>query len=227
MEKIEALANYLGCEVDEIQEGYDDNIFEYGDEEYLVCDDYDDAVSKAEESFLNLVDDLGGEMFDIKGLEWIIAKNINDDWFRDAFEEMEYNYINDIENEEDSLNDNLYENRLIAEMVERDILNDDDFHYAEDDLDKEHPILNDDVDLDAKKDEFVEDYLNGISDFVEEYKWEFGKRELYDVVEQNNLVDWESVAEEVVSQDGPANELASYDGDEIELEDGYYAYRLN
>ena len=224
MEKIEALANYLGCEVDEIQEGYDDNIFEYGDEEYLVCDDYDDAVSKAEESFLNLVDDLGGEMFDIKGLEWVINKNIDEDWFRDAFEEMEYSYVSDIEDEKD----NRFESRLISEMVDNGILDEDeDFHYAEDDEDEEYPILNDDVDLDAKKDEFVEDYLDSISDFVEEYKFEFGSQALYDAVEQNNLVDWESVAEEVVSMDGPANELASYDGDEIELEDGYYAYRLN
>lgn len=224
MTKKEALAQYLEVEVDEIEDGYDDDHFEYGNEEYLVCDDYDDAVSKAEESFLNLVDDLGGEMFDIKGLEYIIYKNIDEGWFEDAFREMEYGYVNDIEDE----SDNLYENRLISEMVERGILDaDEDFEFAEDDEEQEYPILKSSIDLDAKKDEFVEEYINDISDFVEEYKFNFGSKDLYNVVEQNGLVDWESVAEEVVGIDGPANDLASYDGAEIELEDGYYAYRQN
>ena len=39
MEKIEALSIYLGCEEDEILEGYDDCTFEYGRKEYLVCTD--------------------------------------------------------------------------------------------------------------------------------------------------------------------------------------------
>jgi hypothetical protein len=37
MEKIKALANFLGCEVDELNRTtYDENLFEYGRQEYLV-----------------------------------------------------------------------------------------------------------------------------------------------------------------------------------------------
>ena len=36
MEKTEALSIYLGCEEDEISEGYDECTFEYGKQEYLV-----------------------------------------------------------------------------------------------------------------------------------------------------------------------------------------------
>ena len=39
MEKIKALAIYLGCDEDEISEGYDECTFEYGRGEYLVCTD--------------------------------------------------------------------------------------------------------------------------------------------------------------------------------------------
>lgn len=224
MEKIEALAKYLDCDVEDITQGYDDDHFEYGDQEYLVCDDYDDAVEKAKESFLNLVDDLGGEIFGISSLNNIIERHIDEDWFEDAFREDEENYIYDIEDESDSK----YENRLIAEMVERGILDEDeDFEYSEDDENQEYPILKDDVDLDAKKEEFIQEYIDRIDDFVEEFKFNFGEDYLYKMIEQNNLVDWYAVADEVIGFDGPANELAGYDGQEIELEDGYYAFRQN
>ena len=36
MEKTEALSIYLECEEDEISEGYDECVFEYGKQEYLV-----------------------------------------------------------------------------------------------------------------------------------------------------------------------------------------------
>lgn len=42
-----------------------------------------------------------------------------------------------------------------------------------------------------------------------------------------DFIDWRGMAEDVVNTDGPANGLATYDGDEIELDNGYYAYRVN
>lgn len=39
-------------------------------------------------------------------------------------------------------------------------------------------------------------------------------------------IDWDEVAEEVVRLDGPENSLATYDGNEIQL-DTYYAYRID
>ena len=42
----------------------------------------------------------------------------------------------------------------------------------------------------------------------------------------DNYIDWQKVSEFCVDEDGPANTLARYDGKEIELEDGYLAYRI-
>jgi len=48
-EKIAVLAEHLGCEPDDISvSSYDDCLFEYGSQEYLVCDDAE-ADKKAEE----------------------------------------------------------------------------------------------------------------------------------------------------------------------------------
>lgn len=51
MKKIEALAKFLECEQDEILESrYDDNVFEYGREDYLVLTD-----SEADEAVNNTI----------------------------------------------------------------------------------------------------------------------------------------------------------------------------
>ena len=52
MEKIKALAIYLGCDEDEISEGYDECTFEYGREEYLVCTD-EEADERCEDYILD------------------------------------------------------------------------------------------------------------------------------------------------------------------------------
>ena len=217
MEKIEALAKYLGCEVEDIMQGYDDDHFEYGNEEYLVCDDYDTAYDLAVEYTEDLLDDIG--FTSINGWEQFVDA----DWFEDAFREMEEVYVNDIESESDST----YENRLIAELVDEGILSDDDFEYSEDDEDQEYPILKDDIDIEDCKEQYVDNILNGINDFVEEYKWQFGDRDFEQVCIDNNLVDLREIAKYCIDSDGPESELAGYDGAEIELEDGYYAYRQN
>ena len=216
MEKKEALAKYLECEVDEIEDGYDDDHFEYGNEEYLVCDDDNDAYDKAVESVYNLLD-VEGFTF-VNGWE----NYVNDDWFEDAQRESAEFYVEDIENE----NDDTYENRLIAELVENGYLDEeDDFHFEEDDEDQEYPILNDDVDLEDAKEEYIDSMCD--EDPIEWYRFNFGDKEFEQVCVENNLVDLQELAEYCVDSDGPANELASYDGREIELEDGYYAYRTN
>ena len=52
----------------------------------------------------------------------------------------------------------------------------------------------------------------------------FGHDDFAEMVKDH--IDWNAVAEDVVATDGPANSLARYDGEEIEL-DTYYAYRTN
>ncbi len=216
MEKKEALAKYLGCEVDEIEDGYDDDIFEYGDQEYLVCDDYDDAYDKAVDGVYNLLDTEGFTFVN----DW--ENYVDDDWFSDAQRESAEYYVQDIEDE----NDSTYENRLIAELVDNGYLDEeDDFHYDEDDEDQEYPLLNDDADLDGAKEDYIDSMCD--EDPVEWYINNFGNEDFNQVCIKNNLVDLQKLAEYCIDTDGPASELARYDGNEIELEDDYLAYRTN
>lgn len=82
---------------------------------------------------------------------------------------------------------------------------------------------------DLDEDDAVEKYLDEYceSDSIEWYINNFGKSEFDEIVVNNNLVDLDELAKDCIDADGPAHELASYDGEEIELPCGYYCYRHN
>ena len=223
MEKKEALAKYLECEVDDIQDGYRDDYFEVNGKEYRVLtnDEADQAVVDDIEDF---IDDVGIGGFTKAMQNWIVYNAIlPSDWFSDAQRESAEYYVQDIEDE----NDDTYENRLIAELVENGYLDEEnDFHFDEDDEDQEYPLLNDDVDLEDAKEEYIDSMCD--EDPVEWYRFNFGDRELRQLIREGGIyLDYEAIADEVMSWDGRGNSLATYDGDEIELEDGYYAYRTS
>lgn len=224
MEKIEALAKYLGCDVEDITQGYDDDHFEYGNEEYAVYTD--DEADQAHYDYIeNFIDDLGIGGFTENFQEWIFDNALDKSWFEDAQRESAEYYIEDIEDE----NDSTYENRLIQEMVERGILDEEkDFHYSEDDEDKEYPLLNDDIDIDDKKEEFINDMCE--EDAIEWYKFNFGfGKDFTDMIKRGSgpSLDVDAIVEECKDLDGRGHSLSNYSGEEIELEDGYYAYRQN
>jgi hypothetical protein len=78
---------------------------------------------------------------------------------------------------------------------------------------------------DLDEDEAVEQYLkDGYSDSIEWFIDNFGKKEFNRTVRENNLIDENELAEAITEEDGPANELARYDGKEIELPCGWYCY---
>lgn len=64
-------------------------------------------------------------------------------------------------------------------------------------------------------------------DYIQWFKDNFGEKEFNTTIKENNLVDLDALAEACTEADGPANELARYDGKEIELPCGYYCYRSN
>lgn len=224
-EKKQALANYLGVDVEEIEEGYTTDYFEVNGEEYLVCTD-EEADQHFNEDIENFIDDCGIEGFSESFQQWIMNYALDQDWFSDAQRESWEYYVQDIEDE----NDSTYENRLIAEMVDEGILDgENDFHYDEDDEDQLSPLLNDDIDLDEKKEEFI-DYLCNREDPVEWYEFNFGfGRDFTDMIKNGNgpSLDYDAIANEIKSWDGRGSNLASYDGEEIELDNDLFAYRIN
>ena len=222
-EKKQALANYLECDVEEIEDGYDDDHFAHDGEEYAVYTDSE--ADQAHRDYIeNFIDDVGIEGFTPAFQNWIVNYAIlNSKWFEDAQRESAEGYVNDIESESDGT----YENRLIAELVENDILDaEDDFYFDEDDEDQEYPLLKEEVNLEDAKEEYIDTMCQ--EDPYEWYKWNFGEESIRELIKNGTIsLDTDAISDEIISWDGRGNNLAFYDGDEIELEDGLYAYRQN
>ena len=219
MEKIEALAELLGVDESEITQGYDDSVYEVSDgREYLVLteDEADDTFHDYE---MNLIDDLGIQGFTPSFQSRILTEFADADWFEDAYREMGENYAYDISEEYDDT----YGTRLVQECYDAELIDDDDFEVDENgDVNYKACLLSTD-DLVTKLSEYL---VDSIDDYVEEFKFEFGEDELNEVVERNNLVDWDAVIEETKELDGRGPMLAGYDGIEIDYDD-YYIYRTN
>ena len=80
---------------------------------------------------------------------------------------------------------------------------------------------------DLDEEDAIDKYVNEAGDAIEWFKMEFGEDYFNKTVKDNGLVDLDALAEAITEADGPANELARYDGKEIELPCGYYCYRSN
>lgn len=220
-DRINALAAYLNIDPSEISNTYD---YEYETPEgdyYVVTEE--EAEELAKEDIRNLYDDLGLESFTSSFRDWIIMNALDNDWFEEAVRESYESYVEDIEDEASSMG---YDNRLIEEMHDHQVLSDDDF---EEDEDGEPDLRNlkDYVDIDSAKEEFidllVENAGNAVDYCGDNYGWDW----VAEMASQHNLIDLEEVVDQCIYEDGIAHFIARYDGDEIELENGLYAYRTN
>lgn len=222
--KIELLAKYLEVEPSEIEQSdYDENTFEVaGDgEEYLVVDE-DTSRELAKESVRNVIDDLGISAFAPDFQDWILENALDYD-FEEALRESMSSYIEDIELE----SSNEFDNRLIEELVESGILEDEDFEVDEDG-EIDYFTLKDSVDLDDKKEEYLDNLIKDAGDPQQWYIANFGVDSVKDLVSEGwATLDEDKIADEVIDIDGIALQLASYDGEEIELGEDMFAYRTN
>ena len=198
MERIEALAKLLGVEVEDLTTSkYDNRVFENEEAgEYIVLTE-EEAYEEAEENLKNLVYDLGLELFSKSYQEWILESCVDKDWFNEYVEEYYSNYINDIKDEESGYDE--YETRLEEEMNDAGVETEEEF-------------------LDC----LIEDAGNSIDWYIDC----FGYEEFKSVCEECDLIDWDSVIEEVISEDGLAHSIATYDGKEYAIGE-YFIYRLN
>lgn len=220
--KREALAEYFGCDVEDI-EWDGDNQFSYGAEEYLVCDE-SEARELAIEYVKSIIDDMGLESFSEEFRDQILndARYFDYDTVRGWMHESYEGYVEDIAYESDSD----FGDRLTQEMYDSGVLTDDDF-VVESDGSIDYYDLKPEVDLEGKKQEFI-DKLCEDQDPVEWLQDIYGTgKDFAKVVGDNDLLDWDAVAEECVDIDGIAHSLASYDGKEIDLGNGLLAYRTN
>lgn len=218
-EKAVALANYLGIDVEDVTpEKYDDNAFETPDGDYLVLDE-DEVVEYVKADVESLIDDIGLSAFTSNFQSWIFDHAVsNNDWFDDAMDESNRFYADDIMGE----SDDKYASRFIQECVERNILSDDDLVETEDGLDYPEGKSNED---------YIEDFVASLNDDYEDgitwFRDNFGDDEFRKAVNEHLNINTDAIAEKLIDLDGAGNSLAGYDGEEIDLGDGLYAYRTN
>ena len=74
------------------------------------------------------------------------------------------------------------------------------------------------------EDEYLE--LLTEEDPIEWYIMNFGKEDFYNMIKRCDYINWEDVINWVAREDGYGC-LAAYDGEELELQDDLYAYRIN
>lgn len=219
----EELANYFDCDIEDVEQ-LDDHRFSVGVHEYWVGTE-EEAREAAVDYAYQALEEMGLEALSDSYREYVL----NDDRFFDYdtvrgwMEESNRAYAEDIENESDME----FGNRLISEMYDCEVLTDADFEEDEDGY-VDHLTLKPEVESKFynKIDEFVA-YLGEQEDPVEWLQSMYSSSDLLRVVEDNNLLDVQAVAEDCVDTDGVAHFLASYDGNEIELRDDLFAYKQN
>ena len=180
--------------------------------EYIVFEDEDSAEEHAIERVKEDLEE-NPEYFN---QDFLMEHIDGERFFSEIFDEMNSGYAEDIKSE--SGND--YENRLIDEMVEWEIMDeeeaegDDAEEIAEDRIyDFVQALTSDQI-----------NQGNGGYDYFED---SFGKEEAMRLVIQNNLIDIDSASEEAVGIDGIEHFISYYDGKQIDLDNGVVAYRIN
>ena len=220
-DRINALATYLNIDPSEISNIYD-NEFDTPEGDYLVVYE-DEARDLAEESIRSIYDDIGLDSFTPDFKDWIIMNPLDNEWFEDAIKESYEYYVEDIEDESSSMG---YENRLIEEMHDHQVLSDDDFEEGEDG-EPDLSTLKDDVDIDDKKEEFIDLLVENAGNPVDYCGDEFGWDWVTEMATQHNLIDIDEVVDQCIYLDGIAHFIATYDGKEHELGNDLFAYRTN
>lgn len=124
-----ALASFLECDPSKIEEDkYQNTIYYYGNAEYLVYDNYDEARNDAISQCIDLLEDCG-----IESVNWNyigrLSDYVDENWFREALEESYENNEEDGE-EEHEIDDPVQE--FIDEFGEREF----------NDVVKEHNLLD-------------------------------------------------------------------------------------
>ena len=213
VDKRDALADYLGIDKDKIRlTRFDDTFVTEDGDSYLVYTD-DEATVNARNAVTDAIDDIGFNSFseDFKN-EVIRQQLVDTDWFDDAMKESYEFYADDIKEE-----DGEHGNRLFDEMIENGIISEEDV--------TEDGELVDSVDFDEAKEKFVEKLCYNWENGVEWYIDNFGEKDFSDVCTQHDLFDYDEIADMAIEWDGRGHFLSQWDGDELELPNGFYAYK--
>jgi len=195
--KIVAILNYLQSDVDDIIINSESEI-EIDGATYKILTD-DEADNCFEQYQKDLWEEMGMQSFNPNFQEQILSDDdiIDKTWFDDVLQEFQESYCNDIESEISDNED--FENRLEQEISENGCKN---------------------------KDEYIEYLTDGV-DSIQDFKDNFGIDEFSRICVENSFIDIDKVIELIKEWDGRGISLASYDGDELDIENNFYAYRID
>ena len=203
----QALANYLQVNVEEV-ESIGDNQFSVGEATYKVLTD-SEADYELEQDVRNLWDDLGLEGVGGWLHDWILENALDEDELEDVVrDEINYDVYDYLEDEE-----------VVEQCVDYDLISREEAYDEEDNV-------RDDLDLDSLREQLVDKQLEDI-DSYSEYLIDRG----WDANALSQYIDDEKVIEALIDDidvngSGRGQELAYYDGDELDLDNGLYAYRV-
>jgi hypothetical protein len=183
-----------------------------GDAEYRVFKTEDDAKETAIEQVREDLEE-SPENFNKDFISNYIDGR---DFFKSVLDEMNKGYAEDIKSE----SDDIYANRLVREMVENGILNEDDAlsGNAEELADY---YMQDFVNL------MTEGQLDEGNDGLDYFISNFGEEYTMELVIDNNLIDVDEASKDAVQTDGIEHFLSSYDGETVYLSNDSVAYRVN
>lgn len=188
---------------------------------YYVFADYDDAEDEARYWLEQDMDDIGiTELFSFETLR----SYLDSDYFDEMQDEYWESTASELTDEEllEWLRDNNYDLSNYAELKEKDDDSDEDEEIDEDDLDNWELTARDDA-----EEKYIKE--NTWSDSIDWYDSNFG--DLNEFIKNNpQVIDEQSLIDEVISIDGPESQLARYDGQEDSYKYNgteYYIYRVD
>jgi hypothetical protein len=186
-----------------------------GDSEYFVFEDEDSAHDYAVERVKQDLEE-SPEYFNQDWLLGQIDSEQAESFFTEVYDEWNTSYATDIMLEDSDK----YANRLIAELVDNGLMDDETANSENSEAEAEQ-LIQDFVNL------LTESQINEGDNGFKHYLDNFGKEEAMKLLIKQNLIDIDEASENAVDEDGIAHFVASYDHEQIDLPSGYVAYRVN
>ena len=207
-----ALAKYLEVEPEEVEE-VGENEFSVNGDTYRVLTD-EEADYEFDERVRKLWDELGLDEISDNFRDYVLENCIDTDQLEDLVRDDISDYVYNMSDEE-----------VADECIDEGIVESEEIYDEE--SDEWSPELRDDVDFDDLREQLIDEKFNQVDDYVEYFK-DLG----YDADFFKDYIDEEAVIDALkddidVNGSGRGQELAYYDGEEHELDNGFYAYRVD
>ena len=204
----QALAKYLKVDVEDVEVEGDDVFIVYGATyEVLTNEEADETL---EQNVRNLWEDLGLEGVGGWLHDWILENALDEDELEGVVQDEIYNDVYEW----------LSDDEMIEQCIDHEIISRDEAYDEEDNI-------RDELDLDTLRDELVNARLNEIDSYGE-YLIDRG----WDENSLSQYIDDEKVIEAIIDDldvngSGRGQEIAYYNGEELDLGNNLYAYRTN